>query len=84
MDRKFFIAALVAPLVAFAPVSAWAHHCSTHHKHHARGADKQSYGSSQSMKQKRDQDMNSQDNTTGTNGQGAGGSDQNGSRRQGI
>ncbi len=51
MHKRIIAAALVAPIIALAPASAWAHHCSKgYHHHHARkNADTGSYGSSKSM-----------------------------------
>ena len=51
MNKTIIAAALVAPIIALAPASAWAHHCAKgyHHHHHARNADKDAYGSSKSM-----------------------------------
>ncbi|QGM96827.1 hypothetical protein [Methylocystis parvus] len=52
MNRKFVAAALVAPLLAFGPATAYAHHCSKYHRHHARGMEQERYGSSKSMQNK--------------------------------
>ncbi|WP_442755680.1 hypothetical protein ACNHKD_03210 [Methylocystis sp. JAN1] len=88
MNRKFLAAALVAPLIALGPTTAFAHHCSKYHRHHARGAD-QTYGSSKSMQNKRSgttnqgsssQDLNQGTGQGGATDQGASGS----SKRQGI
>ncbi len=51
MHKRFIAAALVAPLIAFAPALAWAHHCKSgyRHHHHARNADNATFGSSKSM-----------------------------------
>jgi hypothetical protein len=51
MNTRILAAALVAPIIALAPATAWAHHCSRghHHHHHARGVEKDKYGSSRPM-----------------------------------
>jgi hypothetical protein len=87
MNRKFLAVALVAPLIALGPTSAFAHHCSKYHHHHA-GKGGKTYGSSKTMQNKRSgtssQGTNSQDMNQGTQGgatdQGTSGS----SKRQGI
>ncbi|WP_424360341.1 hypothetical protein [Methylocystis parvus] len=86
MNRKFFAAALVAPLIAMGPTTAFAHQCSKYKHHHARSADK-TYGSSKSMRNKStgtDQGATSRDMNQGTQGgatdQGTSGS----SKQQGI
>ncbi|WP_457798245.1 hypothetical protein [Methylocystis sp. S23] len=87
MNRKFVAAALVAPLIAFGPATAWAHHCPKSYKHHARGGEKAKYGSSKSMQNKRSGSESGSQGSTQNPNQGAGGGDQGtsgSSTRQGI
>lgn len=91
MQKKILVAALVAPMVAMAPVSAWAHYCARHyhHHHHARNVTNHTYGSSQSMQKKRwdNQGSGAQDLKQAPSGaadQGTSGSTSSGSRRQGM
>ncbi|MGJ0507902.1 MAG: hypothetical protein ACR652_12425 [Methylocystis sp.] len=49
MRKHILAAALLAPVVAFAPASAMAHHCKSYHKHHASKAEKGAFGSGKSM-----------------------------------
>lgn len=69
MHKRIIAAALVAPIIALAPASAWAHHCSKSYRHHhARNADTSSYGSSKSMKSGRTGSQNQNMNQgTGSN-----------------
>lgn len=70
MHKRIIAAALVAPIIALAPASAWAHHCSKSSRHHhARNAETGSYGSSKSMnKGSRTGSQNSQNMNQGTGG----------------
>jgi hypothetical protein len=95
MNTRILAAALVAPMIALGPATAWAHHCSrSHHHHHARGVDKEKYGSSRQMRNNSGSSTN-QDLNQGTGaGQNPGATDQgtgsssgsssSGGRRQGI
>ncbi len=72
MNRKLLALALVAPLIALGPTTAFAHQCSKYHRHHASSAHK-TYGSSKSMHKRSgttDQNSTSQDMNKGT-GQGS-------------
>lgn len=77
MNKKMIAAALVAPILAFAPASAYAHSGKAHRHHHARAAEKGAYGSSKSMRKSgRTESQKQQDMTPsgGATDQGAGGS----------
>ncbi len=75
MRKTVLAAALIAPALAFAPVSAMAHYCKGHHHHHHAKADNGAYGSGKSMKKDKtgsqntgSQDMNkNMDRNTDTN-----------------
>lgn len=86
MHKRVIAAALVAPMLAFAPASAFAHHCGKgyRHHHHARGAEKGAYGSGESMNKnggaqsQKQQDMNQSGG--GATDRGAGGSTSSGGK----
>jgi hypothetical protein len=86
MNTRILAAALVAPMIALAPATAWAHHCSRghHHHHHARGVEKEKYGSSRHMNNSgsSNQDLN-QGNPSSTD-QGTSGSSSGSSGKRGI
>lgn len=96
MNTRIFAAALVAPMIALGPATAWAHRCPGyhHHHHHAPGVDKEKYGSSREMQNRggsSNQDLNQGTGQTpgagqgpGSTDQGVGGSSSSGSKRQGI
>ncbi len=71
MHMRILAAALLAPVIAFAPASAWAHHCSKYRHHHARNAETGAYGTSKSMNKG---GRTGTDNMNKGSGAGAGGS----------
>ncbi|KAF2989999.1 hypothetical protein MJC1_02916 [Methylocystis sp. MJC1] len=54
MNRKLLAAALVAPILAWAPTSALAHGCYSkhHYRHHTKSSTNDTFGSSKSMQKK--------------------------------
>jgi uncharacterized membrane protein YgcG len=88
MNTRILAAALVAPMIALGPASAWAHHCARAHHHHARGVEKHKYGSSRQMQNNNgssNQKLNQgTGQSPGSTDQGAGGSSSTGGARQGI
>jgi hypothetical protein len=91
MKTRILAAALVAPMIALGPTTAWAHYCSRHyhHHHHARSGEKQNYGSSRQMQNNSGsskQDLNNQGTgqSPGSTDQGVGGSSGTSGRHQGI
>ncbi len=54
MNRKLLAAALVAPILAWAPTAALAHGCASkhHYRHHTKATGGETYGSSKSMQKK--------------------------------
>lgn len=94
MNTRILAAALVAPMIALGPATAWAHHCSRYHHHHARGVEKERYGSSRQMQNKggaSNQGLNQgagqkpgTGQGPGSTDEGVGGSSGSGGKRQGI
>ncbi len=68
MHKKIIAAALVAPIIALAPASAWAHHCKSPRHHHARNAETGKFGTSKSMNKSRSGSQMNQGTGAGSSG----------------